>query len=285
LTYEDGNLKYGHNVYTGYFAQHQSETLNTDRSVLEEAASVSPGLPEQEVRNLLAAFLFSGDDVQKKVKVLSGGEKSRLALVKILLAPPNFLLMDEPTNHLDIPSCEILEQGLKRYSGTLVMITHDRRLMNEVCTALLEIKDGAAEQYLGNYDDYEYKKKLMEKEQEVDIVQTAVPAPRPAAPVVSGESRKERKRREAQDRIALSKRQAPIKTEIERIEERMQTTGSRLKEIEVQMAEPSNYENKDRIVPLLQECSSLSQEMKELETRWEELHTRLEEMEGTSLSA
>ncbi len=285
LAYEGGNVKFGHNVASGYFAQHQSETLNTDRSVLEEASAVSPGLPEQEIRNLLAAFLFSGDDVQKKVKVLSGGEKSRLALVKILLAPPNLLLMDEPTNHLDIPSCEILEEGLKRFTGTLVMITHDRRLMNEVCTTIMEIKDGTAEYYIGNYEDYQYKKALMEKEQEISVSPPAVTTPRASAPDLSGESRKERKRREAQNRIALFKRQAPIRAEIEQIEKRMQKRESRLKEIETLMAEPSNYENKDLIVPLLQECSSLSQEIKDLETRWEEMHTKLEELEGSSLSA
>ena len=98
--------------------------------------------------------------MQKKVKVLSGGEKSRLALTKILLSPPNLLLMDEPTNHLDIPSCEILEEGLKNYEGTLILITHDRRLMNSICTGILEVEKGSAEYYLGNYEDYQYKKGL-----------------------------------------------------------------------------------------------------------------------------
>jgi len=284
LPYEAGAVKLGHNAIVGYFAQHQSESLNTDRSVLEEAFSVSPGIPEQEVRNLLGAFLFSGDDVFKRVKVLSGGEKSRLALVKILLAPPNLLLMDEPTNHLDIPSCEILEEGLKRFTGTLVMITHDRRLMNAVCNAILEIRDGQAEHYLGNYEDYQYKKRLMEQSEETAPPAPIAPTPSRIADSPSGESRKDRKRKETQNRIALSKRQAPIKTEIAAVEKQMDRQESRLREIEILMADPANYENKDLILPLVQESARLTDEVKRLESRWEQLHAQLEEIENSILS-
>lgn len=284
ISYDEGIVKYGYNVKPGYFAQHQSENLNTDRSVLEEAYSASPGITEQEVRSLLGAFLFSGDDVFKKVKVLSGGEKSRLALTKILLSPPNFLLMDEPTNHLDIPSCEILEEGLKKYSGTLVLITHDRRLMNNICTGILEIDAGTAEHYIGNYDDYQYKKKLtVEQAEETPAVQ--------AAPVerddqeTQGESRKERKRREAQNRIALFKRQAPIKQEIQQIEKLLEAKEARKKEIENLMADPSIYEKKEVVMPLLEEDPVLAKEIKGLESRWEELQAQLEEIEKSTMAS
>ncbi|HTY26403.1 MAG TPA: ABC-F family ATP-binding cassette domain-containing protein [Desulfomonilaceae bacterium] len=280
LPHEGGTVKYGHNVHAGYFAQHQSESLNTDRSVLEEAFSVSPGLPEQEVRNLLGAFLFSGDDVFKKVKVLSGGEKSRLALVKILLAPPNLLLLDEPTNHLDIASCEILEDGLRRFTGTLIMITHDRRLMNTVCNAILEIRNGRAEHYPGNYEDYEYKKGLMEQSEEIITSPSITPTPmQTVSTSPAGGSRKERKRKEAQNRTALFKRQAPIKAEIKRIETEMGVKESRLKEIENVMADPASYAQKELILPLVEESANLAQHLKDLESRWEELHAQLDEME------
>ena len=284
LPYEGGTVKLGHNALVGYFAQHQSENLNTDRSALEEAFSVSPGIPEQEVRNLLGAFLFSGDDVFKRVKVLSGGEKSRLALVKILLAPPNLLLMDEPTNHLDIPSCEILEEGLKRFTGTLVMITHDRRLMNSVCNAILEIRDGQAEHYPGNYEDYQYKKRLMEQSEEIVSLPPVAPVSSRVTDPSSVESRKERKRKEAQHRIALSKRQAPVKAEIAAVEKEMDRQESRLREIENLMSDPANYENKDMILPLVEESAGLTDGIKRLETRWEELHAQLEEIENSVLS-
>ncbi len=282
IPHDDGIVKYGYNVKPGYFAQHQSESLNTDRSVLEEAYG-APGITEQEVRNILGAFLFSGDDVYKKVKVLSGGEKSRLALTKILLSPPNFLLMDEPTNHLDIPSCEILEEGLKKYSGTLILITHDRQLMNTICTGILEIEAGTAEYYIGNYEDYQYKKRLSaEQEEDVAVVQPA--AVDREDPESQRESRKEKKRREAQNRIALFKKQAPIKQEIQRIEKLLETKEARKREIEGLMADPSIYEKREVVLPLLEEDPILSKEIKELESRWEELHTQLEEIERTTMT-
>ena len=284
IPHDGGTVKYGHMVTPGYFAQHQSESLDPARTALDEAYSVSPGIPEQEVRNLLGAFLFSGDDVFKKVKVLSGGEKSRLALTKILLSPPNLLLMDEPTNHLDIASCEILEEGLKKFQGTLVLITHDRRLMNSVCTGILEIENGVQEYYLGNYEDYRYKKRLMEK----DEVNSPPTLPEPVVerrePSEPNESRKERRRREAQDRISLFKKQAPIREEIQQIEKELDVKESRKREIEGIMADPAIYEDRERLLPLLEEDPALSKEIKTLESRWEELQMQLDETEDSLLT-
>ncbi len=279
IDYDGGSMKYGHNVKPGYFAQHQWENLSSDNTVLQEAALPAPGMREGEVRNILGAFLFSGDDVFKKVKVLSGGEKSRLALVKMLVAPPNLLLLDEPTNHLDIPACQVLEQALKTFEGTLLLITHDRRLMDEICTGILEIRDGHAEYYIGNYGDYEYKKRLEECEQ-ADQVEEALPAAgkdNPAQP--ARPARKERKRREAEARKALSKRRTPIVGEIERVEEKLRSKELRRREIQTIMSDPKNYENRDLILPLIAEEPTLTKEIQELETRWEELQLQLEEIE------
>jgi ATP-binding cassette subfamily F protein 3 len=284
VKHDGGMVKYGHLVKPGYFAQHLYESLNSDRTVLEEAYSVSPGLQEQEARNLLGAFLFSGDDVFKKVKVLSGGEKSRLALTKILLAPPNLLLMDEPTNHLDIPSCEILEEGLKKFDGTLVLITHDRRLMNNICTGILEIEKGRQEYFLGNYDDYQYKKNLTaQAAAEAPIQQPVIVEPEPDSDSRK-ESRKDRKRREAQSRIALFKKQAPIREQIEKIEKQLALKEARKKEIEALMADPEIYGKREIIVPLLEEDPALAKEIMRLEARWEELQSQLEEIEKSVLT-
>jgi ATP-binding cassette subfamily F protein 3 len=285
LPYEGGTVKYGHLVTPGYFAQHQSENLQSERTVLEEATTVSSGVTEQEVRNLLGAFLFSGDDVYKKVKVLSGGEKSRLALTRILLAPPNLLLMDEPTNHLDISSCETLEQGLKKFEGTLVLITHDRRLMNSICTAILEIDNGKAEYFPGNYEDYEYKKKLMEQEEaEKELAAQAKPVPVPDESGTRKESRKDRKRREAQSRIELSRKQQPLREEVHRIERELEGKETRRREIQVLLGDPATYENRETVKPLLEEEPVLKKEIQELEARWEELQHQLEEIENSVLA-
>lgn len=281
---DGGTVTYGHLVKPGYFAQHQYEHLNSERTVLDEAAASGQGLPESELRSLLGAFLFTGDDAYKKVKVLSGGEKSRLALTKILLSPPNLLLLDEPTNHLDIPSCQVLEEALASYEGTLLLITHDRRLMNEICTSILEIRDGTAGYYPGTYDDYQYKKRLMEKaaaEKTAEEKPGPVPAAtQQAAATVSVEDRKARKRIEAQLRNALHRQRAPIVEQIRAVEEQLHEKEARIKTVQELLADPKNYEVRETILPLLGEEPALAKEIKELEARWEDLHAQLEAIDS-----
>jgi ATP-binding cassette, subfamily F, member 3 len=286
LPYEGGSVKYGHLVKPGYFAQHQYENLNPERTVLDEAAAPAQGVTENEVRSLLGSFLFSGDDVYKKVKVLSGGEKSRLALAKILLSPPNLLLMDEPTNHLDIPSCEILEQALKKFEGTLLLITHDRRLMNEICTGILEITAQGTEFYPGNYEDYQYKKRLMTgvKEPPTKAGEPPIKETEPVSASSNTENRKQRKRSEAETRNALFKQKAPILEEIKGLERDLAGKEERRKTIQALLADPENYRNKEIIVPLLEEEPLVAKGIKELEARWEELHRRLDEIEKQALT-
>jgi ATP-binding cassette subfamily F protein 3 len=154
LGLEGGELKVGHNVRTGYFAQDLAEVLTTERSVLDEMMSVASIETAPHVRTLLGAFLFSGDAVEKRVGVLSGGERSRLALAKMLLEPVNCLLLDEPTNHLDLTAKEILLEALRTYTGTIVIVAHDRYLLDRLPTQVVEVGDGRAVRYLGNYEDY-----------------------------------------------------------------------------------------------------------------------------------
>lgn len=153
-----GNLIYGSNVDVAYFAQHQLEVLDPNLSVFENIQKVSSGKQESEIRSYLGSFLFPGDTIEKLVKVLSGGERSRLSLAKMLINPANLLLLDEPTNHLDMVSRDVVEAALKQFSGTIVCISHDRHFLNEITNITYEIGKGRVTVYNGNYDYYQWKK-------------------------------------------------------------------------------------------------------------------------------
>ena len=162
----------GHNVRAGYYSQNRVEMLNLERTVLEEALDTPQRVTEQSVRTLLGCFLFSGDDVLKPVRVLSGGEKSRLALVKLLLDPPNLLLMDEPTTHLDMASIEALISALEQYEGTLVFISHDVYFIKELANQVVHVEQGMVRRYAGDYEYY------LEKSQRDGIQNGTLPSRR-----------------------------------------------------------------------------------------------------------
>ena len=155
-----GNLRIGHNVKTGYFAQNQDELLDENRTVLQTIDDVAKGDIRTKIRDMLGAFLFRGDDVDKKVKVLSGGERSRLALVKLLLEPSNLLVLDEPTNHLDMRSKDILKQALIKYDGTLIVVSHDRDFLDGIVGKVYEFKYNRIKEYIGGIYDFLREKKI-----------------------------------------------------------------------------------------------------------------------------
>ena len=209
LPFEKGERILGHNVTTAYFAQYYIELLNPKNKVIDELQLVAPDETDQRLRGLLGAFLFTGDDVLKEVAVLSGGEKTRLAIAKMLMRPANFLLLDEPTNHLDIPSREILTDALDAYTGTICFITHDRTLIREIANKIIDIKDGRLRVFNGNYDEF-----LETQEPRVDTVPETLRAIRDHAPAKPKEKQRERKTIEAELRNEFYRKAAPVKRSI-----------------------------------------------------------------------
>ncbi len=280
---DEGKRLIGSNVKIGYYSQHRLETLNPDLTVFEEALSVSGNMPQTQLRQLLGAFRFSGDDVDKQVKVLSGGEKARLSICKLLLERPNLLLLDEPTNHLDIPSREVLEQALKTYKGAVCFISHDRRFINAIASKVLFFNDGKLEILHGNYDDFEriWRSRLdgstTPKKPEHKRTRNHKLSSSQSEEAIR--NRKNRKRMEAIWRNELYKLKKPILLEIEKIEARLDKAHERMDELKSLLSDPDTYKNGNRIKELQKEYSDLKTRIDELTFLWEEKSIELEELE------
>ena len=282
LPFDSGSRTLGHNVEVAYFAQHQLESLDSSASILEEVERSARFEDIPRLRGLLGALLFSGDDVEKKIAVLSGGEKARVALAKLLLRPANLLILDEPTNHLDIEACEVLEDAFKNFAGTLLFVSHDRSFINALATRVIDVSHGRLESHLGNYDVY------LERTQRAEASSAAAAtrgsggaststrtgiADGTGAPNGSADERpdkldrqRERERRKGRERDVRK---------LEKLEARIAEEEARIESLKQSFAAPEVYQDHERLRALQAEQSRFESELEALYREWESLSDSL----------
>lgn len=262
-----GKSEAGHNVTQTFFAQHQLEALHLDNEILQELQLFAPKHTETELRAILGCFLFTGDDAFKKIRVLSGGEKSRVALAKALTADANFLVLDEPTNHLDIQSVNILIQALKQFEGTFVVVSHDRYLLDNVANKIWYIEDRKIKEYPGTYREYE---DWQEKR-----IAVSAPKTNDIKPAKTASKQTTAKKADHSERDAKK-----LNKELETIEYRIVQLEEAIKSTEVLMAEEGTYADQTKLEDASQRYDTLKRELQELQQQWEKLAEEIMAMEG-----
>ena len=249
IPYDNGDIRIGHHVHIGYFDQEQT-SLNLNNTIIDEIWDDNPKLNHYEIRTILSRFLFIGDDIFKEISELSGGERGRLQLLKMMLSDANFLLMDEPTNHLDIDSKEVLEDALINYEGTLFVISHDRYFLNRVTNKILEMTEDGITEYLGNYDYYLEKKNAIKIEEDEELKTKTQ---------IKLERKKEREKQE------LNKKR---KKEIESLEEIIEKNEMELEDLDKLLCDPKIYENPEEALKLSEKRENLQSELDKFYDKW-----------------
>ncbi len=280
---QQGERELGHNVKSGYYSQYRIEMLQPDRTVLEEALDTPQKVTEQFIRTLLGSFLFRGDDVFKPVKVLSGGEKSRLALVKLLLDPPNLLLMDEPTTHLDMASIDALIYALQQFEGTLIFISHDVYFIKALSNHVVHVNAGVLTHYSGNYDYYLEKSKADSARSGLTAGGASGAAAKAAAAKAKAaekqeDPRKDQKRIEAADRQARADARKKQQKLVNELEQKITRLEARQKELAAELEKPETYEKTGAAMTINRELSDITADVEQAQKDWEAAATALEKL-------
>lgn len=268
----EGEREWGHNVVESFYAQHQLEALNLDNDILEEMKEARSGKNDLELRSLLGSFLFSGDTVEKKIKVLSGGEKARVALAKTIASKANFLMLDEPTNHLDIHSVDLLVEALNKYEGSFILVSHDRYFISRLANKIWEIDDYKIREFKGTYKEWEdwKERRLKEKtatpvkEIKEEIKVKEDPAPAKNNKPINQEQKKE-----------LNK----LKNRVKQLEEKLALLDKQKKELEARLSDPAIYSDKDKFLNAETDYNKAVADYNNTNTEFEQSFEKLMEME------
>ncbi len=266
-----GERVWGHNVEESFYAQHQLEALDVNNTLLEEMQLCGSQKTDLELRALLGCFLFSGDDVEKKIKVLSGGEKARVALAKTIVSKANFLLLDEPTNHLDMHSCDLLIEALNKYEGSYLLVSHDRYFISKTANKIWEIDDHEIREFKGHYEEWvEWKERRLAAPSQEPPVPPAPSAPPPppskAAAPINKEAKKELQR---QQRI------------FQDLEQKIATITRQKLALEASLADPATYSDKNKFVATESGYKKASEELEKANRQYEQVFDKIVELEKT----
>ncbi|BDD03418.1 ABC-F family ATP-binding cassette domain-containing protein [Aureibacter tunicatorum] len=266
---DSGTSELGYNVNLGFYAQHQLESLSLENEILDELKQAGTGKTEQELRGVLGCFLFTGDDIYKKIKILSGGEKSRVALAKTLIGEANFLMLDEPTNHLDIQSINVLIQALQQYKGSYIVISHNRDFIEQVANKIWYIEDHKVKSYPGTFHEYQYWRNKKLEEEKSDL------APSEPKEKKSSEKNNYKNSNKNASKNALRK----LQRELEAIEEEIHSTEEKIESIENDLGDPSIYDNSEKIATLNEDYTNEKNKLDKLNDQWENIALEIESIE------
>ncbi|MPR33172.1 ABC-F family ATP-binding cassette domain-containing protein [Salmonirosea aquatica] len=272
----EGTRRLGHNVSFTFYAQHQLESLNITHNLIEELKYANPTKSETELRTVLGCFLFTGDDVFKKIKVLSGGEKSRVALAKVLLSQANFLLLDEPTNHLDMQSVNILIQALQQYEGSYIVVSHDRYFVESIANKIWYIEDHQIKEYPGTYEEYELwlEERGLESAVSEKAIVSSAPPPKSTAAPASNNGQKKEGTPKPDNQKALKQAQKLI-SELEATISELETEK---KALETQLADPASYAEKGTLERLNEQYAHTQKKIADTTQAWEVAMLEVEEL-------
>lgn len=262
----EGERTVGYNVIPAFYAQHQLEALHVENEILDELKQAGSGKTEQELRNVLGCFLFTDEDQFKKIKVLSGGEKSRVALAKTLISEANFLLLDEPTNHLDFISENILIQALQQYQGSFVVVSHNRHFVSQIANKIWYIEDKQIKEYPGTWEEYEYWRKTRLTNGEVGAQESRKPKP---------EKKPELQKQKTPSQDAQLKN---LEKELKRTEERIEKLEGEKSKLEAELAAPEIYSDFAKLNVVQEKFNDVTKHLAEVNSRWEELATAIDQL-------
>ena len=273
--FSEGERKWGHNVEESFYAQHQLEALNVENTILDEMKECGSQMNDLELRGLLGCFLFSGDDSDKKIKILSGGEKARVALAKVIVSKANFLMLDEPTNHLDMHSCDLLIDSLKKYEGSMILVSHDRYFVSKTANKIWEIVDHEIKEFKGGYEEWvnwkermamQKKEKESDKKKEPIPKKVAAPAPvqKPVHTAIDKEAKKEIQK---------------VQKQFQQLEEKIAVLNKKKSELEASLTDPTIYSDKSKFLEAENGYKKAGNELDQLNTEYEKVFEKIMELE------